>query len=438
MSQPHRDFEVFKSQEGQTLGAVVRILLKDASWGQVRKLLHSRKIMVNGNLCTDDARRVKKGDRIRIYQQSLAKPASADRLAIRFIDDHLVVVEKPPGVTTLRHKDERDWSPHRKELQPTLEELLADALAHRESSAATPDGHAAHQPTPNLPPTKQPGGGHKGHPLNRRQPGNMPGPPPKRSNPADVRRDSKQSAGRSPGAPRHATPSQPPPYRPIRQTVRAVHRLDRDTSGLMVFALTPTAEAALIELFKTHSIERRYRAVALGRVEPATFDTLLVRDRGDGRRGSLPHDATDDQKAEAQRAVTHVRPLQHLGDAYTIVECQLETGRTHQIRIHLSEAGHPLCGDKIYRAPATRPPQPTHPNPDASLPPTAPPPENPPSPTPPPLRDTSNAPRQALHAAVLGFTHPITQKPMRWESDWPRDLKLWLDKLTRQFDTTDS
>ena len=173
--------------------------------------------------------------------------------------------------------------------------------------------------------------------------------------------------------------------------VRPVHRLDRDTSGLMVFALSPAAASALSADFKAHRIDRAYRAVVRGTLDaPRTINTLLVRDRGDGKRGSLPPGVAD--APGAQRAVTHVRPVERFGDGFSVVECRLETGRTHQIRIHLSEIGHALCGDPMYGP-----------------------------------RDDTAAPRQALHACRLGLTHPTTGRPLAFESDWPADLRRWLD-----------
>jgi len=106
---------------------------------------------------------------------------------------------------------------------------------------------------------------------------------------------------------------------------------------------------------------------------------------------------------EPRRAITHVRPLELLRD-YTVLECRLETGRTHQIRIHLSEIGHRLCGEKIY----------THKIGQSSLP------------------ETSGAPRQALHAASLAFVHPITGQGLRFQMPLPKDLKTWLLKLPRR------
>src|SRR5262249_55142666 len=108
--------------------------------------------------------------------------------------------------------------------------------------------------------------------------------------------------------------------------IRAVHRLDRETSGLVVFARTPRAERELGKQLREHSIERRYLAVTRGRAKPGRIESRLVRDRGDGRRGSVA------APGEGQRAVTHVGIVEELGE-YTLVECRLETGRTHQVRI---------------------------------------------------------------------------------------------------------
>ena len=121
----------------------------------------------------------------------------------------------------------------------------------------------------------------------------------------------------------------------------------------------------------------------------------LVRNRGDGRRGSA-----DDGKGK--HAVTHVQPREHFGDAYTLVECRLETGRTHQIRIHLAESGHPICGERVYSAPLGSK-----------------------------LKDQSLAPRVALHAAELGFIHPDTGEEMRFASQLPKDLKEVQKRLAK-------
>jgi 23S rRNA pseudouridine1911/1915/1917 synthase len=179
--------------------------------------------------------------------------------------------------------------------------------------------------------------------------------------------------------------------------VRPVHRLDKDTSGLVVFALTPEAERHLGRQFRAHTIERRYLAVVRGRAQSGRIESYLVRDRGDGRRGSSP------DPAAGKRAVTNVRVVEELGD-YTLVECRLETGRTHQVRIHLGEQGTPLCGERVYDRPIHGAP----------------------------LPDRSRAPRLALHAATLGFDHPATGRRMTWTSPLPKDLAALVARLRRR------
>src|SRR5262249_52452527 len=122
--------------------------------------------------------------------------------------------------------------------------------------------------------------------------------------------------------------------------LRVVHRLDKETSGLVVFARSVAAERNLGKQFHAHTVVRRYLAVVPGHLPPQTISTRLVRDRGDGRRGSSPLlDA-------GKEAVTHIEVVERLR-GYTVLACRLETGRTHQIRIHLAERGHPVCGEKV-------------------------------------------------------------------------------------------
>lgn len=176
-----------------------------------------------------------------------------------------------------------------------------------------------------------------------------------------------------------------------------VHRLDKETSGVMVVAKTVVARAGLIEQFQAHTLERAYRAIALGKLPAAqTFETTHARHPVDRKRftGKL---------ARGKRAVTHVRVLEQLeGAAY--VECRLETGRTHQIRMHLSEAGHPLLADKLYGR-ATR---------DARI-----------------LAAAEAIGRQALHAQILGFEHPATGQHMHFEAPAPADFLSALALLRR-------
>ena len=169
-----------------------------------------------------------------------------------------------------------------------------------------------------------------------------------------------------------------------------VHRIDKDTSGLLVFTRSLAAKRHLANQMRFHTVERRYLAVVHGHVEKRTYRSFIVADRGDGFRGStrLPN--------VGQEAITHVEPVATFAAA-TLLSCRLETGRTHQIRIHLSEAGHPLVGERVYIR-------------NAGI----------------PLID---APRMMLHAAVLGFTHPASGKIVRFEDGMPDDMRAVVERL---------
>ena len=353
MSRPKNyvNHHVQPAQQGKALAAVLREFLPDKSWNQIKKLITARQIQVNGNLCLEEARKLKAGDVIQVWQHPLAPPADERSVKIRFADQHLVVIEKPAGITTLRHAEERTWSADRKRRQPTLDELVPRALAKHLG------WNLEEQPRPKTP-----------------------------------QRGRREHRHRSSG--------------PQLPQVRAVHRLDRDTSGLMVFARTQQAETALIRLFSKHRIERAYLAVVHGQPAAGKIETMLVRDRGDGLRGSVNTNTESSSEGEeapdAQQAITHIQPVESIGE-YALIECKLETGRTHQIRIHLSERGHMLCGEKTYTHPLGGKPQ----------------------------HDMSGAPRQALHAAVLGFIHPSTGETLSFKSALPADLQQWLQRLRK-------
>jgi 23S rRNA pseudouridine1911/1915/1917 synthase len=159
--------------------------------------------------------------------------------------------------------------------------------------------------------------------------------------------------------------------------VFVVHRIDLDTSGLLVFGKTPLANQQLSERFRTHDLEREYLAVVAG-----SFPDNLVR---------------LDSPIAGRTAVTHIKVLERLDTVATLLGCRLETGRTHQIRIHVQGKGHPVLGDRRYTLPHLR----------FALPP----------------------PRMALHARRLAFVHPGTGQPMDFSSDLPSDLHSWLGQL---------
>ena len=175
-----------------------------------------------------------------------------------------------------------------------------------------------------------------------------------------------------------------------------VHRLDKDTSGIMVVAKTETTLAALSADFAARRIDRAYLALCWGMLSPAAGDIegAIGRDPRDRKRMTIVAHG-------GKTALTHYRTLQVLHGAISLIECRLATGRTHQIRVHLSQNGHAVVGDPVYlrRAPAT-----------ARL-----------------LRAGARTaalrfPRQALHAASLGFTHPGTGRALRFETPPPEDF----------------
>jgi 23S rRNA pseudouridine1911/1915/1917 synthase len=175
-----------------------------------------------------------------------------------------------------------------------------------------------------------------------------------------------------------------------RPNLGVVHRLDKETSGLVVFTRTWLGKKSLSSQFRAHTVERRYLGIAHGVVPKRTITSTFVPNRGDGLRGSTS------RGNEGQRAVTHVEPAEKLQGA-TLVSVRLETGRTHQIRIHLSEMGHPLLGERVYIRGYRGPIIP--------------------------------APRVMLHATELGFIHPATERRMYWEEPAPRDFVETLERL---------
>lgn len=176
-----------------------------------------------------------------------------------------------------------------------------------------------------------------------------------------------------------------------------VHRIDKDTSGLIVAAKHDKAHEGLAKQFAAHSIDRRYLAVATGRPIPAngSVDAALARSATNRKKMAVV------AEGRGKRAVTHYRTIEPLSGA-TLIECRLETGRTHQVRVHMAHIGHPLVGDPVYGRAKK------------------------------PLSDvlkTLGFARQALHAAHLGFIHPVSGNAIALDSEYPADMRELIDKL---------
>ncbi|MGC4094448.1 MAG: RluA family pseudouridine synthase [Polyangiaceae bacterium] len=281
--------------------------LEGASWARVRRMVETGKIKVDGQTSLDATLPLRAGQKVEIVWNA-RRPDSAQRprlpaSTIVYVDSHVVVVEKPPGISSV------PFEPHER---GTLDELVARLLSDREGSRRAPLG--------------------------------------------------------------------------------IVHRLDKETSGLLMFARTPFAKNELKNQFRFHTVQRRYWAVVQGALASQTLSSRLVTNRGDGLRGS-----TENPRL-GRAATTHVRTLEKMPTT-TLVECRLETGRTHQIRIHLSEAGHPLVGERVYSRGYSG--------------------------------STESAPRVMLHAFELGFEHPASKKPLLFSSEMPSDMQQALAELRR-------
>lgn len=291
---------------GKQLDGVVRALWA-LPWTKARAMVQRGKVALDGAVVTELERRVRAGQSVDL-DPARPSPKHKDDLggsAIVHLDAHVVVVRKPPGISTVPY-DERE--------QGTLDERVRAILAKRAGGGARP-------------------------------------------------------------------------------SLGVVHRIDKETSGLVVFTRSWLAKQSLSKQFRDHTTERRYLAIVHGVARDRTHRSHLIADRGDGLRGSFEARARKSPRVEGQLAVTHVRVLER-GQGATLVECRLETGRTHQIRIHLSEAGHPLVGERVY------------------------------------VRGYGGqqiaAPRLMLHAATLGFEHPATGEHVSFEDPMPADMaEVW-------------
>jgi 23S rRNA pseudouridine1911/1915/1917 synthase len=320
-----RRFVVSRAEAGRGVADVLASQL-NLPPAEARRLVQSGRVRLSAVVCPDPGRRVAPGQTVEADLTDARGPRGRrnkkrrdePRPVIRHADAQIVIVDKPAGLTTMRHDYEAAefGARGRRFLPPTLADLLPGMLA-----------------------------------------AGKPGPQPR---------------------------------------VRAVHRIDKETSGLVVFARTPEAEKHLAQQFREHTVERRYLALVRGVPQAERVESALVRDRGDGRRGSSAG------AGDGQHAITHVRVVEDLGE-FALVECRLETGRTHQVRIHLGELGTPLCGERVYDRPLNGQP----------------------------LPDASGAARPMLHAASLGIEHPATGERVSWTSPLPADMASLLDRLRR-------
>ncbi len=299
---PDVSHRVTPEQDRAPLDRILRELCPGKSWNEVRRLITSGKVGVDGRTVLEPTLRLRSGAELtlRMNAPRPTKQGALDARTIVYADSQVVVVRKPAGISSVPY-DENE--------KGTLDELVPDLL-RRKGGPEAPLG--------------------------------------------------------------------------------VVHRLDKETSGLLVFARTLAAKRHLKQQFRFHTVKRRYLAIAHGTVENATHQSRLVKDRGDGRRGSTDH------RELGREAITHVKVVERLLGA-TLVECRLETGRTHQIRIHLAEAGHPLVGERVYVRGFSGP--------------------------------VIAAPRLMLHACELGFEHPSSGKPLSFEEPLPDDMNAVLSAL---------
>lgn len=170
-----------------------------------------------------------------------------------------------------------------------------------------------------------------------------------------------------------------------------VHRIDKDTSGLLMVAKNDKAHNSLSEQLSKHSITRRYKAIVYNNIkeDEGTIDEPIGRDPSNRLRNTVT-------EINSKNAITHYKVLERFG-RFTLIEARLETGRTHQIRVHMAHIKHPLLGDEVYG----------------------------------PAKNKEGAKRQMLHAGVLGFIHPSTLKYMEFESRLPNDFEVVLGKLRK-------
>lgn len=308
-------FTARADEAGRTLAHAIRARLPGLSAEGARRACRTGKVRVAERLCLDPGRILEDGESVSVDpsapRAAAADAASGDRgtadLPIRFLDRHVAVVEKPPGVATVPFGDEIGPA--------SLKERVARALQRGPATRSAP--------------------------------------------------------------------------------LWVVHRLDKETSGLVMFARTEEAARSLQVQLRAHSVGRRYVAVVAGSPPPeGRVVSHLGIVRGDGLRGSVKNPALGKWSA------TNYRRVEGLAAGAAVVECRLETGRTHQIRIHMAELGHPVLGDRVYgRGAADGLPE---------------------------------APRMCLHATSLSFDHPATGERISLESPLPADIDGYVRSLRDQ------
>lgn len=320
-----RETEAAPQDQGERLDRFLAQAFEDISRTRCKALVEDSRLTVDGAVLTDPSAKVQAGS---VYALSIPEPEQAEPvpedipLEVLFEDDHLIVINKPAGMTV--HPAAGNWTG-----------TLVHALLHHCKGSLSGIGGV-----------ERPG---------------------------------------------------------------IVHRLDKDTSGVMVAAKTDAAHQGLQKLFARHDIERAYLAYVRSTPKPraGTIDTRLVRSDSDRKKIAV---ARDPHSKAGKRAITHYETLRTFGQEpkaaigtpmASLVECRLETGRTHQIRVHMAHIACPLLGDPLYgrggRSSALARTD------DDRL-----------------LKDLR---RQALHAAVLGFIHPVTGEQLRFETQIPADLQ---------------
>jgi 23S rRNA pseudouridine1911/1915/1917 synthase len=298
-----RALVVDPSAGGRALASFLRGAL-GRPWTEVRRLVDTGKVFVDGRRAERAGQPVTAGQRVELRMAAPRPRDPRTEVRIAHEDAQVVVIDKPSGVSTV---------PYETREQGTAMDLLRDAW-RRQGRAAT------------------------------------------------------------------------------RIALHVVHRIDKDTSGLVMFAKSKRAEIALAAQLRAHQVERQYVCVAHGDVRFSRVESFLLRDRGDGLRGSGPD-------GRGKRSVTHVEVIQSFALA-TLCRVRLETGRTHQIRIHFAERGHPLVGETVYIR--------DH------------------------LRDGARAlevDRLMLHAERLGFVHPTTGAWLSFTSAAPDFAPAELERM---------